>query len=245
MKSRTKRQAFRKLLLLISFLLFPLSLYYFSPYLIVEALARGILAGSFFLFTAQLTGAIFFGRLFCGWLCPAGGLQEMCGLVNNKLHKGKWRKLGKYVIWTPWMTVMALLIIRAGGIKKLDFFYQTQNGISVADPSGYIIYYGVLFLIVILAVIGGRRSFCHSACWMAPFMQIGISLRKLLRLPGLKLAAEPQKCIGCSQCSKKCSMSLPVMELVKKGSIAHPDCSLCGECVDVCPAKVIRYAIGK
>ncbi len=243
MNSTIKRQNIRKTILLISFLLFPITLYYFSPYLIIEGVAQGILTGSFFVFMGLLVGSIFFGRVFCGWICPAGGLQEVCSLVNNNRNKGKWRKIIKYIIWLPWILAIIAIAIYAGGISKIDFFFQTENGISVSRPSGYIIYYAVLFLIVVLSLFAGRRSFCHSSCWMAPFMQIGISIRKTLKLPGLHLDTEPNKCIHCNQCTKKCVMSLEVMELVKLGKIEDLDCSLCGECVDVCPKEVIKYSI--
>ncbi len=42
-----KRQRLRKALILISFLFFPVTLYYFSPVLIIQGVAEGIVAGSF------------------------------------------------------------------------------------------------------------------------------------------------------------------------------------------------------
>lgn len=241
MPPQPRRQSIRKTLLIISFLLFPLTIYYLSPYLIIQAIAEGIIAGSFIVFIAMAISAIFFGRLFCGWVCPAGGLQEIAILANSKRNKGKWRKWIKYMIWAPWVGIIVALGIKAGGIKQMDFLYQTWNGISVSEPGGYIIYYAVLIIILVLALIGGRRSFCHSVCWMAPFMQLGILLRRVLHIPGLKLIAESENCISCKQCTNKCVMSLEVMEMVKKGKIDSLDCVLCGECVDTCPKKVIQY----
>lgn len=245
MNLKKKRQSIRKLMIIISFILFPITLYYFSPYIIIDGISLGILTGSFFVFLALLIGSIFFGRIFCGWICPAGGLQEICSMANNNRNKGKWRKIIKYIIWIPWILVIVAMALYAGGINRIDFFYQTDHGISVSNPYGYIIYYGVIFLVVILSIFGGRRSFCHSACWMAPFMQIGISLRKGFKLPGLKLDTDQDKCISCNQCTKICVMSLDVMELVKKGEIIDLDCSLCGECIDICPKNVIKYSMKK
>ena len=237
-----QRQSIRKTLLIISFLLFPLTFYYFSPYLIIQAIAEGIMAGSFIIFIALTISAIFFGRLFCGWVCPAAGLQEFATLANNKKNKGKWRKWIKYLIWVPWVGTIVALSIQVGGIKQVDFFYQTWNGISVSEPEGYIIYYAVLIVILLVALIGGRRSFCHSICWMAPFMQLGILLRRVLHIPGLQLTADSENCISCKQCTSNCVMSLEVMERVKTGKIDSLDCSLCGECVDTCPKNVIQYS---
>ncbi len=70
-----KRQTIRKTLIFISFLLFPVTMWYFSPYLIIQALSQHILNGSFWVFLAMLVLSMFCGRVWCGYLCPAGGLQ--------------------------------------------------------------------------------------------------------------------------------------------------------------------------
>ena len=46
----TKRQRLRKMLLIISLLCFPVTLYYFSPALIINAGLAGIINGSFLVF---------------------------------------------------------------------------------------------------------------------------------------------------------------------------------------------------
>ena len=39
-------------------------------------------------------------------------------------------------------------------------------------------------------------------------------------------------------------MSLPVSTMVKKGSMAHTECILCGACVDGCPKAALGYSFG-
>ncbi|MCA1076459.1 hypothetical protein K9O30_22675 [Clostridium bowmanii] len=51
-----KRQNIRKALIIISFLLFPITIYYFSPFLIIEGMTKGIITGSFILFTLNQVG---------------------------------------------------------------------------------------------------------------------------------------------------------------------------------------------
>ena len=69
-----KRQNIRKLLLIISMLLFPVTIWYMSPYLIIQGAMEGIVTGSFIVFAFMLFGSILFGRLFCGWICPMGDM---------------------------------------------------------------------------------------------------------------------------------------------------------------------------
>ena len=72
-KQLPRRQRIRKSLLFISLLLFPVTLYYFSPAIILQAASEGIINASFFVFGAMFVSALFVGRLWCGWGCPAGG----------------------------------------------------------------------------------------------------------------------------------------------------------------------------
>jgi polyferredoxin len=69
------RQCIRRALILISFLLFPITLNYFSPYLIIDGASQGIINGSFVLFGLLFLSSLVLGRGWCGWVCPAGGLS--------------------------------------------------------------------------------------------------------------------------------------------------------------------------
>lgn len=238
------RQRVRKLILLISLLAFPITLYYFSPALILQGAFEGIITGSFIVFTIQLFSALFFGRAFCAWLCPAGGLQEACMMAVDRKAKGGRLNWIKYIIWVLWMGMIVFFFLQGKKALKIDFLYQTVSGISVSGPMAYIIYYGVVGLVFVLAICFGKRAFCHYGCWMAPFMVIGSWLKKKLHIPSLHLAAESHQCIGCQKCNKACVMSLDVSGMVEKGKVFHTECILCGECIDTCPKKVLRYKVG-
>ena len=82
-----RRQKIRTAIIIISFILFPITFYYFSPYLIIDGASQGIVTGSFIVFLLMFVSSLFIGRLFCGWMCPAGGLQRICMKSNNKPFK--------------------------------------------------------------------------------------------------------------------------------------------------------------
>lgn len=238
-----KRQKFRKLLLLISLLLFPVTLYYFSPVLIIGAGLEGIINGSFIVFTAMLVLSVFFGRLFCGYVCPGGGIQECAFEVNDKAPKQGWRNNIKYVIWILWIAVVIICYINRKRSITVNFFWQTEYGISVSEIYIYAVYYGIVLLIILPALLFGKRIFCHYFCWMAPFMVIGSRIGKILRIPQLQISAESEKCTSCGKCSKVCPMSLDVKNMVESGKINDDECILCGMCADKCPKKVLNYTM--
>lgn len=238
-----KRQQIRNLLLLIALLLFPVTMWYFSPAIIMAGLAQHILSGSFFVFTAMLIFSMFFGRVFCGYLCPAGGLQECIATVNNKPAKAGKRDYIKFVIWVIWLLVLAFFFFTGKGAVTIDFFFMTTHGISVAEVVNYITYYMVILLLFLPALIHGRRATCHYICWMAPFMIIGSKIGQKLHLPQLHITAEADKCISCQKCNKNCPMGLNVTSLIqKKGSTLSSECINCGKCVDNCPNKTLSYS---
>ncbi len=236
-----KRQNTRKFILIIAMLLFPITIYYLSPYLIIYGAIEGIITGSFIVFLTMLIGSVFLGRLFCGYLCPAGGIQECAIIINDKNPKQGWKNNIKYVIWIVWIIGIIICFVFRKQALTVDFFYGTDHGISVANIYGYIIYYGIVFLIFIPSVVFGKRIFCHYFCWMAPFMVLGRKFGSLLKIKSLRLDANKDACVNCHVCDKNCPMSLNVADKVQTEAMDDRECILCGACVDHCPKKAIVY----
>ena len=229
----------RKIIQLFFFITFPITLNYLSPYLIVQGSFEGVLSGSALIFAGLFISALFFGRSFCSWVCPAGALQDACaGIVNKPVSKRQ--NIIKYIIWVVWLGAIAAGFISAGGVKEVNIVYMTDGGISVNESSRYMIYLPIVFLLAVPALIFGRRSPCHSFCWMAPFMVLGTKLKELLRLPARRLTAQNNQCTSCKGCNRVCPMSLPVHDMVKKKQMFNTECILCGQCQDACPKKVLK-----
>lgn len=148
-----KRQNIRKLLLIISLLLFPITIWYMSPYLIIQGAMERIITGSFIVFTCMLLGSVFFGRLFCAWVCQMGGMQECLFAVNIKNPKQGWKNYIKYVIWVIWILAAIFCFVFRKKEIIVDFFYMTDHGISISNIYNYVIYYGIIFLVLIPAVL--------------------------------------------------------------------------------------------
>ncbi|MBN2006069.1 MAG: 4Fe-4S binding protein [Anaerolineae bacterium] len=244
MSQLATRQRVRKTLIIISLLLFPVIMNYLSPYVIIDGASQGIVNGSLIVFGLQFLSALFVGRLWCGWVCPAAGLGEVSFAINTKPVRSKVDWI-KWLIWFPWLAIIVLMVVRAGGYQKVDFFHLTESGISVDEPWKYMMYYIVVGIFLVLSVFAGRRAGCHTICWMAPFMILGRKLRNLGNWPALRLKAETEKCINCKKCTQNCPMSLDVNGLVQKGVMEHSECILCGSCVDVCPKDVIHYSFSR
>lgn len=242
------RQRIRKALIILTFLSFPITMNFFSPYVIIDGAANGILNGSLAMFGLMFVSSLFLGRAWCGWVCPGSGMQEMVEPVNNRPINGRKMDWIKWLIWIPWITLIVFLAVRGGGYRTVDLLYHTQGGVSVAGSPdrpilfAYVIYYVVIALFVGLAVFVGRRAGCHTICWMAPFMIAGRWLRNRLAWPSLRLKADTSACADCKKCTSNCPMSLDVNAMVQIGKMENAECILCGTCVDNCAKQAIRYS---
>ncbi len=236
------RQTIRKAILVVSFLLIPVTIFYVSPIVIMMGAAEGVATGSLLLFAALAVLSLGVSRLWCGWLCPMGAWQEICSPVMKHKVDGQ-RDRVKYGVTVLWLGLLAYLFIGAGGIRAVDPFYGTVNGVSVTSSETLIIV-GVIFLAIFAAAyFMGRRGFCRVLCPIAPLMIAGRKIRNAVGWPALRLAADAGRCIDCKRCSKACPMGLDVHGMVREGQMESTECILCAACADTCPEGVIACGV--
>jgi len=243
MKTPT-RQKVRKTCLLIFFLIFPMTMNYYSPYLSTTGVAKGILSGSFLFWAIYMVAALFLGRAGCGWICPLAGLQEPWEWAAHKpLKKIRFLHWFKYLVWGLWIAGIAFGFTQHTGTFKVEPFYLTENVVSWDSLRGNFIYYAMFGLVLLFTVPLGKRGFCKYGCFFAPMNMLGTKIRNSFGIrPSLQLKASPDDCNECGRCDKACTMSLNVTEMAKSGDMTEIECILCGECVDTCPKKALRFS---
>ena len=246
MNSMVRRQRIRRTLLWVMFLSFPIVQMYLSPATLFFGAKSGILTGSVIVFGIFFLSALFFGRAYCGWLCPVAGFQEACADISNKPVPTLKFDFIKYLVWGAVIVLFAVFAIKGGGIKTVDPFFSTTRGISMDKPGKLFVYYRVLVPIFLMSVFIGRRSFCHHLCWMAPFLVVGRTIRNVFNWSSLQLKKQELPCPSdCTSCNQFCTMSLDVRQMATSGKIEHPECVQCGNCVDYCPEGILIFAFGR
>ncbi|MBN1167701.1 MAG: 4Fe-4S binding protein [Methanospirillaceae archaeon] len=237
------RQKIRFIILIVSFLLIPVTIFYVSPIVIMMGAAEGIVAGSMLLFIALFIISLIAGRIWCGWFCPMGAWQEICAPVMKKTVKGGWRNWIKYVITILWLAAIGFTFLSAGGIRGIDPLYGTVNGISISSPDVMVVVCIIFAFIFVVSFLTGRRGFCHVLCPIAGLMVAGRKIRNLIGWPALQLSADADLCNDCNDCSRACPMGLDVHAMVRKNQMENADCILCASCADTCNKGVISYSI--
>lgn len=240
-KPVSSRQHIRKWLLILSFVLLPVTLIYISPIIILMGAAEGIATGSMILFIANFILSLVVARLWCGWLCPMGAWQEICSPVMKHTVQDGWRNGIKYGVTALWLALLAFLFFSAGGIRAVDPFYSTDHGLSITSLAPLIVVIVIFLLIFIVAYFMGRRGFCHVFCPVAALMITGRKIRNIIGWPALQLSADASRCIDCNRCSRECPMGLDVHAMVRKVKMENAECILCASCADACPKGAITY----
>lgn len=164
--------------------------------------------------TFLLTLAV--GRVFCGYLCPVGTIQELAYLVPVPKIVPRQKVL--------FMAVRALVLI-VFLILALGSFVSLLALLGIHDFFHLLLTTGaVIFLAIVLLSTAFYRPFCRLVCPYGALLSpaAAASLFRLHRTDA---------CINCRKCEKAC----PADEAKRDDRKA--ECYLCGRCTDVCPAE--------
>ncbi len=207
-----------------------------SPMCVVEKpflfLQRGynvpVLFISIFVFIVLLT--VIGNKLFCGWTCPIGALQE---LIHQVPLPKKWKV--KLPFW-------AANTVRAG-FFVLFLFLVFMTGFSIyayLNPFEFLhwrfdwlllIPFGITFVAALFVF----RPFCYLICplglltWI--FEQISVLRVRLLK----------EKCNNCNICAVK--SPCPAVPAILEEKKIRPDCHACGDCLRYCPDDALQYGL--
>jgi ferredoxin-type protein NapH len=190
-----------------------------------------------------LVGTIFGGRFLCGWLCVFASMQESADNIltatGNKSRTKKNLKSGFIYFFALlfWGSIIYNIIMN---INNLTFSIHGGEAGPISNIWAFI---GGLFTLIPLLMffiyLWGSRFFCRNVC------PIGGLLQLYSKFSFLKVKIDPDKCTECSACSKNCQMGVNIDKYITSGntSIKDSNCIVCGDCIDRCPQKALKFGI--
>lgn len=175
---------------------------------------------------------VFLGRILCGFLCPAGLLQDLMDKLRQTLHvkpivvTDKMNKILQPLKWV-WIILFLGMAFTGGDfcdICPLKGFTTAQGG-----------YWANLYLGGFLAIILLIGSFFIKRFWciMCP---MGYLMGIFHKFNLFKLKKSCNSCTECGACYNACPMKIKSIYTERqKEDIQTIDCLMCGECINKCP----------
>lgn len=175
---------------------------------------------------------IFLGRILCGFLCPAGLLQDLMDKLRQALHIRPivvTDRMNRFLQPIKWVWILLFLgFAFMGGdfcdICPLKGFTTAQGGYWTN------LYLGGFFAVVILVGSFFIKRFWCIICPMGYLM----GLFKRFNL--FKLKKDCTSCTECGACYHACPMRIKSIYTEReKENVQTVDCMMCGECIHKCP----------
>jgi len=180
------------------------------------------------LFLGVIVLTYFFGRVFCGWTCYLGAIQEFLYIGKIKILQTekaqKIMRIIRYVILGVLIT--QLIITQTIEWNKIGPFRVLFNLYS-PNITGYI-----LLGILLISSLFIYRPFCKTAC------PVGLILGWVTKIPGASVLGITNSCAGCKTCNTSCQINAITRE-GKTSKLDNQECIMCGECMSDCNIKSI------
>lgn len=163
-------------------------------------------------------------KVFCGWGCQFGALQDLFShFPTRKVKPPFWLSNTVRAIFVAAVAGCALFV-PFDLLEPVDPFRVFRLGAASAVA---------VAALVLIAGVWVYRPWCTFAC---PF---GLVSWIAERLSIARVRVNHQTCISCRACERACPTHS--MEQIRARRVFAQDCFACGACLRVCPVKAIRW----
>jgi len=173
----------------------------------------------------------FFGRIYCGWICHLGALQEFLFLPGKVkiLQSEKSQKIMRGVRITLLILLIAQIFITKTNIfKHYDPFKAAFNLFATNTLSW------VLLGLLLVSSLFIYRPFCKTAC------PIGLMLGWVSKIPGARIIGNNGSCTGCKTCDTTCKIRAITRDK-QFSKLDNQECIVCGSCMTECRKDALTF----
>ena len=206
---------------------------------------------------AILIPTFFMGRVFCGWICPLGSLNQFLGNIRSQSQGCKTRiASNRYKKWqaTKYLLLIAGILAAifgssiAGWIDPFSLMVRSI-GVSIlpaaASKKYYVVYQphywpsvlmGAVFFALLAMNLRVTRFWCRALC------PLGALLGMAARWSILGLHKDAATCNKCSRCLINCQGGDDPI-----GGVPwhKAECHLCLNCVEACPHGSLEFRFSR
>ena len=166
--------------------------------------------------------AMALGRVFCGYLCPIGAVQELAYSLPGKKYLKSYSKITMSIRAIFFIAVLAVGVFMSVGLVNIlgpgAFFKLDYLAIT------FWVFVGISIISIFV-----YRPFCRTACPYGVFLSLAASKS------AYKLRRN-DNCINCGKCERVCPTGMAARDDSKA------ECYMCNRCVEVCPVNGLEYS---
>jgi polyferredoxin len=196
-----------------------------------------------------LTGIVF-GRGFCGWICPFGGLTEafvtgrkqrwrLDFLKRFKVDKTGLRREGlkEWVKDSKYGILLAIILLSIAFAFPLVCIFC-----PVLWLESLIIFSVILTVLFVFAIV---LPFMSKRRWWCLICPMGAVFALLNKISFFRVRMDKNKCIKCNDCAQECRMYAMTPKAIENLKSPNEDCIRCGRCIEAGPEEAMdMYWLG-
>lgn len=183
------------------------------------------------------------GRVFCGWICPLGTMQQLASFLFSPRSRRESLEVNRYRRWFALKTyllagVLAWALLGSLQTGLLDPLSLSARGLASglwpvlpggrAVPGGWLA--AALLVAILVASRFVPRLFCRALC------PLGALLGLFARWSLFRIQRGASSCTQCTLCRFACQGADEPL-----GAHRASECHVCLNCVDHCPEGSIRF----
>ena len=173
-----------------------------------------------------------FGKLFCGFICPMGFVQDVLHAARQKTGiQGVTltQKLYERLSIIKWTAVMLFLGMGFAGLDFCNICPVVTLSPAFSGFKTTIYISGFVMLFVLVASFFKSRFFCNIC-------PLGLIMGLFHRFTLVRLQKDCTACTECGACYNACPMGIKSIYTEReKINVTDTNCMFCGECVRNCP----------
>lgn len=160
---------------------------------------------------------LMWGRVFCGYLCPFGALQDILDrIVPDRFRRELPRAVHERALWLKYGILVLILAPAVLGLPVTVYYWFEPFGTVFFWSSSAILWAIALAILAASAIV--PRFYCRYACPLGAALAVG-SLASPFRIRRV------EQCTICTVCERKCPTGA-----IAREKIDFKECVRCNEC---------------